>query len=93
MSPPRLVNGLVVAAFFTTSQDSIVLINPSQYTYTGMPINIANSGLSSPQATLYQIVNGQSIQASSLTLSAAGGTSYATTVTLPPYSVQAIALH
>ena len=93
LSPPRLVNGLVVTGYFTPSLDAIVLINPSQYTYTNMPINISNSGLTSPQATLYQIVNGQSIQASSLSLNPAGGTSFSTTVTLRPYSVQAIALH
>jgi Abnormal spindle-like microcephaly-assoc'd, ASPM-SPD-2-Hydin/Glycosyl hydrolases family 39 len=93
MSPPRLVNGLVVTAFFTPSLDAIVLINPSQYTYTDMPINVANSGFTSPQATLYQIVNGQSIQSSTLALQSQGGTSYSTTVTMGPYSVQAISLH
>ena len=90
--PVRLSNGLVVSAFFTSSLDSIVLINPSQYTYTNMPVDIVNSGFTSPQATLYQIVNGQSIQASSLSLNSAGGTSYSTTVTIGPYSVQAIAI-
>jgi hypothetical protein len=93
MSPPRLVNGLVVTAFFTPTLDAIVLINPSQYTYTNMPINIANSGFTSAQAMLYQIVNGQSIQAAPLTLTLATGTSYSATVTMGPYSVQAIALH
>jgi Glycosyl hydrolases family 39 len=93
MSPPRLINGLVVTAFFTPSLDAIVLINPSQFAFTNMPINIANSGLTSPQATLYQIVNGRSIQSSTLTLQSQGGTSYSTTVTMGPYSVQAISLH
>jgi hypothetical protein len=92
MSPPRLSNGLVVTAFFTPNVDAIVLINPSQYTYTGMPVNIANSGLTSPVGTLYQIVNGQSIQSSSVSLQSQGGTSYSTTVTIGPYSVQAISL-
>jgi hypothetical protein len=93
ITPPRLNNGLVVTAFFDSGLDAIVLINPSQYTYTAMPVYIANSGLSSPQGTLYQIVSGQSIQSSSVPLIPTGGTSYSTTVTLPPYSVQAIALH
>ncbi len=92
MSPPRSSNGLVVLPFFTPSMDAIVLINPSQYTYTDMPINVVNSGLTSPQATLYQIANGQSIQSSSLSLSSAGGTSYSATVTIGPFSVQAIAI-
>jgi len=93
MSPPRLSNGLVVSAFFTPSLDAIVLINPSQYTYTNMAVNISNSGLTSPVGTLYQIVNGQSIQSSTVSLQSQGGTSYSTSVTLAPYSVQAISLH
>ena len=93
ISPARLENGLVVTAFFTPSVDAVVLINPGQYTYTNLPVNITNSGLTSPQATLYQIVNGQSIQTSTLSLQPQGGTSYSTTVTLGPYSVQAISIH
>ncbi len=93
MSPPRLSNGLVVTAFFTPSLDAVVLINPSQYTYTNMPVNINNSGLTAPVGTLYKIVNGQSIQSSSVSLQSTGGTSYSTTVTMAPYSVQAISLH
>lgn len=93
MSPPRLSNGVVVTAFFTPGLDAVVLINPSQYTYTDMPVNINNSGLTSPVGTLYKIVNGQSIQSSTVSLQSKGGTSYSTTVTMAPYSVQAISLH
>jgi hypothetical protein len=92
MSPPRLSNGLVVLPFFTSTLDAIVLINPSQYSYNAMQINISNSGLTSPQATLYWIQGGQSIQSTSLSLYATGGTSYTTTVGVGPYSVQAIAI-
>lgn len=93
MSPVRSSNGLVVTAFFTPGLDAVVLINPSQYTYTNMPVNITNSGLTAPQGTLYRIVNGQSIQSSTVSLTSKGGTSYSTTVTIGPYSVQAISLH
>jgi hypothetical protein len=93
MSPVRSSNGLVVSAFFTPGLDAVVLINPSQYTYTNMPVNITNSGLTAPQGTLYRIVNGQSIQSSAVSLTSKGGTSYSTTVTIGPYSVQAISLH
>ncbi len=93
ISPPRLENGLVVTAYFTPSLDAVVLINPSQYTYTNLPIDLANPGFTSPQATLYQIANGLSIQSSPLSLNATSGSSFTTTVTLAPYSVQAIALH
>jgi hypothetical protein len=63
MSPPRLGNGLVVTAFFTSSLDAIVLINPSQYTYTNMTVYVSTPA-TSPQGTLYRIVGGQSIQTS-----------------------------
>jgi hypothetical protein len=93
ISPPTLGNGLVVTAFFTANLDAVVLINPSQYTYTDLPINIANTGWSSAQATLYQIAGGRAIQSSSQSLQPQAGTSYATTVTIGPYSVQAISIH
>jgi hypothetical protein len=93
ISPPTLGNGLVVTAFNTANQDAIVLVNPTAYTFTDMPINAVNTGLTSPVATLYQIVNGQSIQSSTLSLQLQSGTSYSTTVTIGPHSVQAIALH
>jgi hypothetical protein len=50
-----------------------------------------NLGLTSPQATLYQIVNGQSINSSSLALTPQGA-GYTATIAVPPYSVQAISL-
>jgi hypothetical protein len=93
ISPATLGNGLVVTAFYTVNLDAIVLINPSQYTYTDMPVTMANTGLASPVGTLYQIVSGQSIQTSSVSLQSQGGTSYSTKVTIGPYSVQAISLH
>ena len=93
ISPPTKGNGLVVTAFNTSSLDAIVLINPTPYTFTDMPINAVNTGLTSPTATLYQIVNGQSIQSSTLSLQPQSGTSYSTKVTIGPHSVQAISLH
>jgi hypothetical protein len=92
ISPATMGNGLVVTAFYTPNLDAVVIINPSKYSYTDMPVNITNTGLTSPAGTLYQIVNGQSIQSSSVTLQSQGGTSYSTTVTIGPYSVQAISL-
>jgi hypothetical protein len=92
ISPPQSGNGLIVTAFFTAGVDAIVLVNPTSETISNVPVNIANTGYSSAQATLYRIVNGQSIQSSSLSLKSTGGTSYATDVTLGPNSVAAIAI-
>ena len=91
--PGNMGSGLVVTAFYTSALDAVVLINPTPDTYTNMPINIANTGFSSAQATLYKIVNGQSIQSSTASLQSQGGTTYTTTVSMGPYSVQAISVH
>ncbi len=93
ISPSTLGNGIVVTAFYTPTLDAVVVINPSKYTYTDLPVNIINTGLKSPTGTLYQIMNGQTIQSSSISLQSQGGTSYSTTITIGPYSVQAISLH
>jgi hypothetical protein len=92
VSPTTSGNGLVVTAFFTAGVDAIVLSNPSGETLNNIPVNIANTGFSSGTGTLYQIVNGQSIQSSSLSLQSTGGTSYSTSVSVPPYGVVAIAI-
>ena len=92
MNPPRMYNGLVVTAFFDSGLDAIVLINPSKYTYNNMTVYISNPGYTTPQGTLYQIVGGRSIQTSTVSVQSVGGTNYATTVNIGPYSVQAIAL-
>ncbi|HEY2468693.1 MAG TPA: choice-of-anchor D domain-containing protein [Terracidiphilus sp.] len=93
ISPGTLGNGLVVTAFYTKSLDAIVLINPNQNTLSNLTVNLNNTGLTSAQGTLYQIVNGQSIQSSPITLQNQAGTSYTTTVTVAPHSVQAISIH
>jgi hypothetical protein len=93
ISPGIEGNGLVVTAYYTANLDAVVLINPTADTLTNVPVSIANTGLTPASGTLYQIVDGRSIQSSSISLNSAGGTSYSTTVTLQPYSVQAISIH
>ena len=93
VSPATLGNGLVVTAFYTKDLDAIVLINPNQNTLSNVSVNLNNTGLTSAQGTLYQIVNGQSIQNSPVSLQNQTGTSYSLTVTIAPYSVQAISIH
>jgi hypothetical protein len=92
IAPGYLGNGLVVTAFYTSGLDAVVLINPSGTTLNDVPVVISNTGYSSASATLYQIENGQSINSSSLSLQSNGGTSYKATVTMQPYSVQAISI-
>jgi len=92
IQPPTRGNGLVVTAFYTANLDAIVLINPTADDLNNVPVTANNTGIASASGTLYRIVNGQSIQASSVSLQSQGGTSYSTTVDIPAYSVQAIAI-
>jgi hypothetical protein len=92
ISPSTRGNGLVVTAFYTANLDAIVLINPTADPLNGVPVTANNTGIAGASGTLYRIVNGQSIQSSAVSLQLQGGTSYSTTVDIPPYSVQAIAI-
>ncbi len=93
ISPRTMGNGLVVTAFYAADLDAIVLINPGSEPLNNVPVSAANTGISAANATLYQILNGQSIQGSTLSLQPQGGTSYSTIVSLGSYSVQAISIH
>jgi Abnormal spindle-like microcephaly-assoc'd, ASPM-SPD-2-Hydin/Glycosyl hydrolases family 39 len=96
ISPGTLGNGLVVTAFFTTANppgDAIVLINPTANSLDNITVTANNTGIASASGTLYQIVNGQSIQSSSVSPQSQGGTSYSFTVSIPAYTVEAISIH
>jgi hypothetical protein len=93
IAPATLGNGLVVTAFYDAGLDAFVLINPGLNTLTNVPVNLNNTGLTSAQGTLFQIVNGNSIQSAPIALQPGSGTSYTTTVTIGPLSVQAISVH
>ncbi|MGI8770003.1 MAG: hypothetical protein ACR2JE_01065 [Acidobacteriaceae bacterium] len=92
ITPGNSGGGLVVTAFYNAAQDAIVITNPTAQNYSSVPVSITNSGYSSGTAKLYQITNGRSISASSLSLTSAGGTSYTAHIPVPPYSVQAISV-
>jgi hypothetical protein len=91
VSPTAGSGGPVSTAFYTSNQDSILIVNPTSTNYTEIAVTAQNVGFSSPLATLYQIVNGQSIAASNLTLTPSGA-AYTATISLPPYSVMGISI-
>jgi hypothetical protein len=91
INPPTGAGGPVITAFYNTTQDAILITNPTSSTYSNVPVTMQNVGFGTPQATLYQIVNGASINSSSLALTPQG-TAYSATISIPPYSVQAISL-
>jgi hypothetical protein len=91
ISPPSGAGGLVTTAFYTANQDSVLIVNPTATTYSAMTITLQNTGFTSPHAVVYQIVDGQTINSSSLALTQSNGT-YTANIQIPAYSVMGIAI-
>lgn len=91
ITPPTGGGGIAVTAFYTHNKDSILIVNPTSTSYQQMTVNLLNIGYTSPQATLYQIVNGNTINPSTLALSA-NGSAYTATITVPAYTVMGISI-
>jgi hypothetical protein len=91
ISTPTGGGGLATTAFYTATQDAIVITNPTSTAYTQLSVTFANPGFAQTQGTLYQIAHGAAINSSTISF-AKQGTSLVTTVDIPPHSVQAISL-
>jgi hypothetical protein len=91
ISTPTGGGGLASVAFYTSTKDAIVVINPTSTAYSQITVTLANPGLSGTQGNLYQIVNGAQITTTPVSFSTQG-TSLSTTISVPPYSVQAVSL-
>jgi hypothetical protein len=91
ISAPTGGGGLATTAFYTGTKDAIVIINPTSTPYSQIPVTLANPGLSGTQGSLYQIVEGAHITTTVISFSQQGS-SLSTTISVPPYSVQAISL-
>ena len=84
--------GLIATAYYTATTDSVLVINPTASSFSGVTVQINNNGLSSPTSTLYTINEANPHVSSwpASTISASGGIQ--STFDLPPYSVIAISL-
>ena len=91
ISTPTGGGGLATTAFYTPTQDALVIINPTPASYLAINVTFANPGFADTQGTLYTIQNGAQINATNISF-ATQGTSRTTTIAVPPYSVQAISL-
>jgi hypothetical protein len=98
ISTPTGGGGLATTAFYSPTQDAIVITNPTATSYPSITVTFANPGTATTQGTLYTIENGAQItpptmQINASTISfATQGTSRSATIPVPPYSVQAISL-
>jgi Glycosyl hydrolases family 39 len=91
ISTPTGGGGLATTAFYTATQDAIVITNPTSASYPAINVTFSNPGISSTQGILYTIENGAEIDASNISF-ATQGTTRSATIPVPPYSVQAISL-
>ena len=91
ISTPTGGGGLATTAFTTSTQDAIVIVNPTATAYSQISVTFTNPGFSNTQGTLYQIENGAAISSSTVAF-ATQGTNLSTTIDVPAYSVQAISL-
>ena len=91
ISTPTGGGGLATTAFYTSTQDAIVIVNPTATAYSQISVTFTNPGFSNTQGTLYQIENGAAISSSTVAF-ATQGTNLSTTIDVPAYSIQAISL-
>jgi hypothetical protein len=92
VSPSFAAGGIESTAFYTLTKDSILIVNPTATAYSNITVTITNSGFSSPSANLYQVVNGQSIGSSSITLTSSGSGAYTVNISIPAYTVTGISI-
>jgi hypothetical protein len=84
--------GLSATAFYTASRNSILIINPSEMSYSQVQVLAKNPGFNTAKANLY-VLNESNPQIASRTLAltlVSGG--YTATIDVPPYSVIGIAI-
>ena len=90
VSPMTHSAGLSATAFFNTGQDSILIVNPTANRYSE-GVTVLNGGFSGATATLFQVVNGNSITSAPLPATSSSAT-INMNVVIPPYSVIGIVL-
>jgi hypothetical protein len=90
VSDANTQTGLLATAFYTTGQDSIVLVNPTGTAISGLTVVAQNPGYSSATATEFTLNKANpKIASSSLSLKTVSG-GFQATVTVPAYSTVAI---
>ena len=84
--------GLVASGFYTSTKDTVLIVNTSGSAYTQLTIAVQNPGLAHPTASVYTLnASHPQIGTSSATLSAVSG-GYTVTISVPAYSTVALSL-
>jgi hypothetical protein len=92
LSSSATAQGLVVTGFYTATTNSILVINPTASSFGGVTLQISNSGLTSPLATLFTL-NSTNMKIGSWPISLVPATNgLQATFDIPPYSVLGMSL-
>jgi hypothetical protein len=92
VSPVNTQSGLLATAFYTKTQDAIVIINPESSSVSDVVVTANNPGYSSVEGTMYTLdKSNPHILSEAVTLKSVSG-GFKTTITVPAYSTVAITL-
>lgn len=84
--------GLVVAGFYTSTKDTVLIVNTSSTAYMTLTIGLQNPGLAQPTASVYTLDSSYPQIGTSLTALSTVGGGYTVTISVPAYSVVAVSL-
>jgi hypothetical protein len=90
VSPGTTTSGLDTTAFYTSSGDNLVIVNPTATYYGSVSVSLTNLGFSASSGTQY-FVNSSSITSQSVPLTPISR-GYSTKVAVPAYSTVAISI-
>ena len=92
VSPASTTSGLSATAFYTSTGDDVVIINPTTTSYSAVNVTLANPGLTSTTGTMYLLNSANAeITSQSVSLSSVSG-GYSTTIAVPALSTVAVSL-
>jgi hypothetical protein len=92
VNPGTTLSGLAATAFYTASNDSILIVNPTSTSYSGVTVTFNNAGISSAQGSYY-LIEGQNNTIVSVPVTLTPTSSgYSTSVDIPPYTTLAVSI-
>ena len=92
VSPASTTSGLNATAFYTSTADDVVIINPTSTSYSSVTVNLTNTGLSSPSGTEY-LLNRSNDHISTWAVKLTSSSSeYSAKLAIPAYSTVALSV-
>ncbi|HYK35166.1 PKD domain-containing protein [Alloacidobacterium sp.] len=92
VSPASSTSGLSATAFYTSTADNVVVINPTSTNYSTVTVNLTNPGITSPNGEIYLLdASHGKISNQAATIYAISG-GYSVKVQVPPYSTVAVSV-